>query len=143
MPTTIKPSRRKPHTEGQPSRGLPRPRRTTQTARPRRRFPRTGAKPARKERSGLIGRAHATLPGRKPRAKKSVVKGMVSSLASAKSSAVARTPSKKGIVGILAGGLGVAAMVKRRRGANHDDMPTTPPLQPVEASGERPDSMAS
>jgi hypothetical protein len=66
---------------------------------------------------------------------------MVSSLASAKSSALARTPSKKSIVGILAGGLGAAVMANRRRGATQDDMPTTPPLQPVEASGERPGSM--
>jgi hypothetical protein len=90
----------------------------------------------------LIGRAQAALPGRKPPAKNSAVKGVVSSLGSAKSSALARKPSKKGIVGMLAGGLGVAAMTKRRRGANQDDMPTTPPLQPVKASGEEPNSMA-
>ncbi len=90
----------------------------------------------------MIGRARATLPGRKPPAKKSAIKGVVSSLGSAKDSALARKPSKKGIVGIVAGGLGVAAMAKRRRGGNQDDMPTTPPLQPVEASGEDPNSPA-
>jgi hypothetical protein len=121
MPTTIKPRRRKPQTEGQPSRWLPRPRRTTQTARPTR-FPHTSARPATKERSGLIGRAHATLPGRKPPAKKSAVKGVVSTLGSAKRSALARKASKKGVVGILAGGLGVAAMAKRRRGSSQDDI---------------------
>jgi hypothetical protein len=84
----------------------------------------------------LIGRAQATLPGRKPPAKKSAVKGVVSSLGSAKSSALARKPSKKGIVGILAGGVGVAAMAKRRRGGKPGEVPTTPPLQPVEANGE-------
>jgi hypothetical protein len=141
MPTT-KPSRRKPQTHGQPSRGFPRPRRTTQTARPRTRFPRTRAKPAANEPSGLIGRAQATLRGRKPPAKNTAVSGVVSSLGSAKSSALARKPSKKSIVGILAGGVGVAAMAKRRRNGNQSDMPTTPPLQPVQASGEDRDSMA-
>jgi hypothetical protein len=92
----------------------------------------------------LIGRAHSTLPGRKPSAKKSAVKGVVSTLGSAKRSALARKPSKKGVVGILAGGLGlgVAATAKRRRGSSQDDMSTTPPVQPVEASGERTDSLA-
>jgi hypothetical protein len=136
MPTTSKTRKSKPPTKGQPSRGFPPPRGTTQTARPRTRFPRTGAKPAAKGPSGLIGRAQATVPGRKPPAKKSAVKGVVSSLGSAKNSALARKPSKKGIVGIVAGGLGVAAMAKRRRGGNEDEVPTTPPLQPVDASGE-------
>jgi hypothetical protein len=66
----------------------------------------------------------------------------LSALGSAKSSAAAHKPSKKGIVGILAGGVGVAAMAKRRRGGNQDEVPTTPPLQPVEASGEEANSMA-
>ncbi len=141
MPTTIKRGRKAP-TGAQPSRGFPRPRGTTQSTRPRTRFPRTSAKPAAKAPSGLTGRARATLPGRKPPAKKSARKGVLSSLGSAKDSALARKPSKKGIVGIVAGALGVAAITKRRRGGNQDDMPTTAPLQPVEPSGEEPNSPA-
>jgi hypothetical protein len=75
----------------------------------------------------MIGRARAILPGRKPPAKKSAIQGVVSTLGSAKSSALARKPSKKGIVGILAGGLGVAAMAKHRGGGNQDDTSPTPP----------------
>jgi hypothetical protein len=141
MPTTIKTRSKRP-IKGQSSRGFPRPHRTSQTAPPQTRFPRTSSKAAAKGTSGLIGRARATVPGRKPPAKKSAVKGVLSSLGSAKNSALARKPSKKGIVGVLAGGLGVAAMAKRRRGGNQDDMPATPPLQPVEASGEDPNSSA-
>ncbi len=136
MPTPIKPRRRKPPTKGQPSPGFPRARGTTArgTAEPprtRTRFPRTSTKPAANGPAGLIGRVQATLPGRKPPAKKSAVKGLVSSLGSARSNAVAHKPSKKGLIGIAAGGLGIAAMAKRRRGENEDETPTTQPVQPI------------
>jgi hypothetical protein len=133
MPTTTKARRSKPPTKGQSSHGFLRPRETTPTKQPGTRFPRTSTKPAAKAPSGLIGRAQAILPGREPPTKKKS-KGAVSSLGAAKNSE--RKPSKKGIVGIVAGGLGVAAMAKRRRGGNQDDMAPTPPVQPVEPSGE-------
>jgi hypothetical protein len=131
MLTPSKTRKSKPPTKGQSSRGFPRPRRVTQPARRRPQFLRTSTKPAAKTPSGLIGRARASLPGRKAPAKKSAVKGMVLGLGSASSSALARKPSKKGIVGIAAGGLGVAAMAKRRRGEKEDETPMTQPAQPV------------
>jgi hypothetical protein len=132
MPTTIKTRKSKPPTKSQSARGFPRSRATSQPPRARPQFPRARSKPAAKGPSGLIGRAQATLPGRKRPAKKSAVEGVVSALGSAKSSAAARKPSKKGIFGIVAGGLGVAAMATRRRNEKEDEMPTTPPVQPVE-----------
>jgi hypothetical protein len=142
MPTTIKTRRSKPPTKGQSWRGFPRPHRTSQTAPPQTRFHRTSPTPAAKGTSGLIARARATVPRRKPPGKKSPVKGVLSSLGSAKNSPLARKPSKKGIVGVLAGGLGVAAIAKRRRGGDHDDAQTAAPVQPVEASGADPDTTA-
>jgi hypothetical protein len=131
MPTITNPRKSKPPTKGQPSRGFSRPRATAQPTRRRPGFSRTSAKPAAKGPSGFIGRAQATLPGRKPPAKKSAVEGVLSALGSAKSTAAARKPSKKGIVGILAGGLGLAAVAKRRRGEKPDEMPMTQPVSPV------------
>jgi hypothetical protein len=132
MPTTTKTRRSKPTTKGQPSRGFPRRRRTSQPPRGRPQFPKTRAKPAAKAPSGLIARAQATLPGRKPQAKKSTLKSLLSSLGSARSSAVARKPPKKGIIGIIAGGLGVAAIAKRRRGEKQYETPLTQPVESVE-----------
>lgn len=83
--------------------------------------------------SGLIARAQATLRGRKPPAKSSPIEGVVSALGSAKAHAGARTPSKKGIAGIVVGGLGVVAMTKRLRGGSEDATPR--PSPPVEVKG--------
>jgi hypothetical protein len=130
---------RKPPTGGQTSHGIPRPRGSAHSTRPRSRFARTSATPAANGPSGLIGRVHANLPGRKPPAKKSPVEGALSALGSAKSSAAAHKPSKKGIVGIVAGGVGgvgVAAMAKRRRDDKQDEVPMTQAVSPAEASGE-------
>lgn len=136
MSTTNKTKKSKPPTRGQTSYGIPRPRGSAQSTRPRSRFPRTSPTPAAKGPSGLIGRVQANLPGRKPPAKKSAVAGALSALGSAKSSAAAHKPSKKGIVGIVAGGVGVAAMAKRRRDDKQDEVPMTQAVSPVEASGE-------
>jgi len=87
------------------------------------------AKPATKGPSGLIGRARTSLPGRKPPSKKSPLNVVLSSIDSAKNNAVARKPSKKGVVGIVAGGVGVAALAKRRRGAVQDETPATSPVK--------------
>ncbi len=73
----------------------------------------------------MIGRARTSLPGRKPPSKKSPLKVVLSSLDAAKNNAVARKPSTKGVVGIVAGGVGVAALAKRRRGAVQDETPAT------------------
>ncbi len=134
MRTTIKTKKSKPPSKGQTPRGFSRSGGSSPTPGRRPPFSRTSTKPAAKGPSGLIGRARARVPGRKPTSKKSGVKGVLSSLGSAKNSAVARKPSKKGIVGIVAGGLGVAAVAKRRRGAVQDETPATPPVTPSEAS---------
>jgi hypothetical protein len=60
----------------------------------------------------------------------------MSALSPAKS--IAREPSKRVLVGILAGGLGVSAMAKRRRDNNPDERTTTSPLQPAETQEESP-----
>jgi purine nucleoside phosphorylase len=61
---------------------------------------------------------------------------MLSSLGASKKSARSRKPSKKGMVGIVAGaGLGAAAMAKRSRTGSENEPPTTPPVQPVQATG--------
>ncbi len=134
MRPTIKTKKSKPPSKGQTPRGFPRSGGSSPTPGRRPQFSRTSTKPAAKGPAGLIGRAQASLPGRKPASNKSAVKGALSSLGSAKSSAVARKPSKKGLVGIVAGGLGVAIVAKRRRGAVQDETPATPPVGPPEAS---------
>lgn len=156
MRTSFKAKKSKPPSKGQTPRGFARSRgdsqppgrrsqfsrTSTQPAAPgpggwigrRSQRPRASAKPAAKGSSGLIGRAQATLPGRKPTSKKSGVKGVLSSIGSAKNRAVARKPSKKDIVRIVAGGLGVAAVAKRRRAGLQDETPATPPVTPSEAS---------
>ncbi len=150
MRTTIRTSNSQPAIKGQSPRGLARSRGTSQPPRRRTRFSRTSAEPAAKGStgvigrrfqssrpkanpatkgpSGLIGRARTSLPSlpdRKPPSKKSPLEGVLSSLGSAKNNAVAGKPSKKGVVGIVAGGLGVAALAKRRRGAVQDETPAT------------------
>ncbi len=112
--------------------------------------------------SGLVGRARTSLPGRKPPSKKSPLEGVLSSLASAKSNAAARKPPTKGVVGIVAGGLGVAVLARRRRAAGQDEMlatsaagapeataaeqsPAVLPAQPLppDAAGVTPPTLAS
>jgi hypothetical protein len=82
----------------------------------------------------LLGRAQATLPGRKAKGKKDAgVKGVLSSLGGG-SSGRSRKPSKKGMLGIVAiTGLGAAAMAKRRRDGSEDGAPAYPPVQSGEA----------
>lgn len=147
MRTTIRTNKSQPARKGQSPRGLARSRGTSQLPRRRPRFSRTSAEPAAKGPtgligrrspssrpkanpatkgpSGLIGRARTSLPGRKPPSKKSPLKVVLSSLDSAKSNAAARKPSTKGVVGIVAGGVGVAALAKCRRGAVPDETPAT------------------
>ncbi len=146
MRTTIRTSKSQPAIKAQSPRGLARSRGTSQPPRRRPRFSRTStdpaakgatgvigrrsqssrpkANPATKGPSGLIGRARTSLPGRKPPSKKSPLKVVLSSLDAAKNNAVARKPSTKGVVGIVAGGVGVAALAKRR-GAVQDETPAT------------------
>lgn len=116
-----KTTKSKPPVRGATPGGIPRPRGTS-------------AKPAAKGSSGMIGRAQASLPGRKPPAKKSPLKQALSALSPPTN--IARKPSKKGLVGGMVGAAAVAAMAKRRRGENQDELPTTPPSQPAEAHGE-------
>lgn len=65
---------------------------------------------------------------------RTVLDSQGSSLGSVKNTATARKPPKKGIVGIVAGGLGAAAMAKRRNAAKQGDEMPTPPVSHVEAS---------
>ncbi len=147
MRTTIRTSKSQPAIKAQSPRGLARSRGTSQPPGRRPRFfptsadpaakgptgvigrrsqsTRPNANPATKGPSGLIGRARTSLPGRKPPSKKSPLNVVLSSLDSAKNNALARKPSKKGAVAIMAGGLGVAAVANRRRGAVQDETPAT------------------
>jgi hypothetical protein len=85
--------------------------------------------------SGLLGRVHTTLPSRRRNAKKTGVQRAVAALGSAKSSTAARKPSTKSMLGIIAGGVGAAAMAKRRRNLRLDD-PSEAPQQPIHAGDE-------
>jgi hypothetical protein len=136
MPTN-RTTKRKPPARGLAPRGIPRPRGTAQPPRRRPQLPLSSARPAAKGPSGLIGRAQAALPSRKPPAKQSPLQGALAALSSGKSTS--RKPSKKGLVGGLLGAVAAAAVARRRRGDDHDDelSPMTPPSVPAEGPGER------
>jgi hypothetical protein len=145
MPTSTKPRKTKQPTKQTPYRFPRTPRGAAQPARRRPSFPGMSSKPSGKASPTLIGRARASVPGRKPKSKKngglgSAIAGLASSLGSAKNGARAHKPPKKGLVGIVAGaGLGAAAVAKRRRGGQPD--PTVaPPPEPTSAgnAGESP-----
>ncbi len=131
MPTSTKTGKGNPATKKQSARRFPRPGGTSQATQERSRFSRASAKSSAQSPSGLMGRAQATLPGRKAKGKKDAgVKGVLSSLGGA-SSGRSRKPSKKGMLGIVAiAGLGAAAMAKRRRDGSEDGAPAYPPVQP-------------
>jgi len=130
MPTNTKAQKSK----GQTPRGFPGSRGSAQASPRRTPFPGRSPKPVAKGPSGLVGRAQASLPGRKPAGKTNAVTRVLAGLSSAKNSAVSRKPSKKGIVGIVVGGLGVAAVAKRRRGGVQDETPGPPPVGPPDVS---------
>jgi hypothetical protein len=142
MPTSTNPTKTK-HTTRQTPYGFPRASRGRAKP-PRRRpsFPGRSSKPSGNTSPTLIGRAQTNLPGRKPKSKKSglgsTMAGLSSSLTSAKNGARARKPSKKGLVGIVAGaGLGAAAVAKRRRSGKQDEATSTPPAQPPPVDGDK------
>lgn len=120
---------------GQSSRRFPHPGGSSQATQERSRFPRASAKPS--TQPGLMGRAQANLPGRKPQGRKNAgVKGVLSGLGGG-SSERSRKPSKKGMLGIVAiTGLGAAAIAKRRRDGSEDGASTYPPVQPAEVRSE-------
>lgn len=128
MPTRTKPRKTNKPAE-KATHGFPRARRGT-SERPTRRpsLPGRSPKPSVKRSPSLIGRAaQASLPGRKPRRKKSgrggsALNGIGSSLTSVKDGASARKPSNRGLIGIVAGaGLGATAVAKRRRAGKRDE----------------------
>jgi hypothetical protein len=98
---------------------------TTSKPKRRKRKPATSSK-------SVLGRVQATLPGARRNAEKSGARKGVAAFGRATSSPTDHKPSTKSLLGILAGGLGAAAVVKRRHGHGQDQAPVTHPRQPTQ-----------
>jgi hypothetical protein len=122
--TTTKTKNTKPATARKSMRGL---------------IPRRGSTPASSRRptasgsNGLLGRVQATLPGTQRNAKKSAAQKFVAALGKA-TSTTAHKPSTKSMLGILAGGVGAAAVAKRRHNPDPQELPETSSGQTDQAS---------
>lgn len=119
--------------------------------RPPSRFPRRSAAPASPGRSprrgsssssstGLVSRVQSGLPSRKRNTKRSGVQRVTAAIGAAASKSGSKAAPMVGMAGILAGGVGVAAAVARRRTAEEptsvpvvETMPAAVPVDLVEA----------
>jgi hypothetical protein len=125
VPTTTKTKNSQPPTTRKSRRGLVPGRRST---------PSPSRRPTLPSANGLVGRVQATLPGAKRNTKQTRAQQAVAALGKATSSAAARKPSTKSMLGILAGGVGAAAISRRRHHTDQEDLPATRPGQPGQAS---------
>lgn len=67
--------------------------------------------------SGLVSRVQATLPSPKRKAKQTRMQQAMATLSSSASRTTARAPGRTGMLSLVVGGLGAAAVTKRRRGS--------------------------
>jgi hypothetical protein len=125
VPTTTKTKNSKPLTRRKSRPGLVPGRRTTQSPNRRPMLPSAG---------GLVRRVQATLPGANRNTKETGVKKAVAALGTATSKAAAHKPSTKSMLGILAGGVGAAAIAGRRHNTEHEELREDRPAQPALAS---------
>jgi hypothetical protein len=96
--------------------------------------PASGRRPPGDGFRGLLGRVQATLPGAKRNAEKSGSQKVVAALGKATSNTAAHKPSTRSMLGILAGGVGAAAVAKRRHNPEPEQLPETSPAQPDQTS---------
>jgi hypothetical protein len=125
VPMTTKTKNSKPSTTRKSRPGLVPGRRTTRSPNRRHTLPSV---------SGLVGRVQATLPGAKRNTKQTGVKKAVAALGTATSKATAHKPSTKSMLGILAGGVGAAAIAGRRHNTEHEELREDQPVQTALAS---------
>jgi hypothetical protein len=125
VPTTTKTKNIKPPTTRKSRRGLVPGRHTTSSPNRRPTLPSAG---------GLVGRVQATLPGANRSTKQTGMKKAVAALGTAKSKAAAHKPSTKSMLGILAGGVGAAAIAARRHNTEQEELREDRPAQPALAS---------
>jgi hypothetical protein len=125
VPTTTKTKSSKPPTTRKSRRGLVPGRRTTQSPNRRPTLPSAG---------GLVGRVQATLPGANRNTKQTGVKKAVAALGTATSKAAAHKPSTKSMLGVLAGGVGAAAIAGRRHSTEQEELREDRPAPPALAS---------
>jgi hypothetical protein len=125
VPTTTKIKNSKRPTIRKSKRGLVPGRRTT---------PSPNHRPTRPSARGLVERVQATLPGANHHTEQTGVKKAVAALGAATSKATAHKPSSKTMLGILAGGIGAAAMAGRRQTTKQEELREDRPAQPALAS---------
>jgi hypothetical protein len=125
VPTTTKTKNRKPPITRESRRGLVPGRRAMSSPERRRTLPSVG---------GLLGRVQATLPGVTPNTKQTGVKKAVAGLGTATSKPAAHKPSTKSLLGILAGGIGAAAIAARRQNTEQEELREDRPAPPALAS---------
>jgi hypothetical protein len=128
VPTTTKTKNSKPATGKKSRHGLVPGR--SNTLAPRRR----PAPPGSNRPDGLIGRVQAVLPGAKRNIKQTGAQKAVAALGTATSKAAAHKPSTKSMLGILAGGVGAAAMAGRRHNTKREELREDQPVRPALAS---------
>jgi hypothetical protein len=128
VPTTPKTKNSKPATGKKSTRGLLSRRGSTPS--PRRR----PALPGSNRPDGLVGRVQAALPGANRNTKQTGVQKAVAALGTATSNAASHKPSTKSMLGILAGGVGAAAIAGRRHNTEHEELREDRPAQPALAS---------
>jgi hypothetical protein len=91
---------------------------------------------------GLVGRVQTILPTAKRNTKTSAAQKAAGALRRATGGATARAPATKGMLGVLAGGVGAVALAKRRRNADQNRLPETASEHTVQAgSGDSPQNI--
>jgi hypothetical protein len=133
--TTAKTKNSKPATTRRSMRGLIPGRGST---------PASSRRPTASGSNRLLGRVQATLPGTQRNAKKNAAQKIAAALGKATSSTTAHKPSTKSMLGILAGGVGAAAVAKRRHNPDPEELPETSSGQTDQASNaESPEIIAT
>ena len=109
---------------------------------PGRDTPEPGRRSATTSSHGLVGRVQTVLPGARRNTKTSTAQRVAAALGKATGGTTARTPATKGMLGIVAGGVGAVAVAKRRRSTHPNRLPKTASEQAVQTgSGDKPQTI--
>jgi hypothetical protein len=122
MATNAKSKKSKPATRSSGARALV----------PGRGVPQPGRRSASSRSHGLVGRVQTILPGTRRTTNPSPARRVAGALGKAAGGTTARGPVTKSMLGIVAGGVGVAAVAKRRQRTHPDRLPDTPSEQAVQ-----------
>jgi hypothetical protein len=132
MATNAKSKKSKPATRSSGARALV----------PGRGVPQPGRRSASSRSHGLVGRVQTILPGARRKTKTSPAQRAAGVLGKAAGGTTARGPVTKSVLGIVAGGVGVAAVAKRRQSTHPNRLPDTPSEQALQASsGDTPQTI--